>query len=285
MNDSSLIGLWSGDTWREVDFIDLNIGYFYSYRENPEKLYKTTNGGKDWIALNKNLGCQIIKFYNEDIGILKSGICSDTACYSQIYRTIDGGLTWKAVGTDSLDLGLDIEFIPNNPAKVWLLAGNKVLFSNDTGKTWNEEIYKPDFHTRSGFIDIEFTDSNHGWLIGREQTLPFRQHLYKTVNGGHGGIMNIKAASRLIHDYYLSNNYPNPFNPSTKITFRIPTAEHVEMTVYDLLGREVATLVNGFKNAGNYTVDFYASKLASGVYLYRIKSGDFILSKKMVLLK
>ncbi len=88
-----------------------------------------------------------------------------------------------------------------------------------------------------------------------------------------------------VKTYELSQNYPNPFNPATKITYQVPKPGNVELKVYDVLGREIMTLINGYKNAGKYTVDFNASKLASGIYIYRIKSGDFISTKKMVLLK
>jgi hypothetical protein len=83
----------------------------------------------------------------------------------------------------------------------------------------------------------------------------------------------------------LSQNYPNPFNPTTSVIYEIPHAGHVTLTVYDLLGREVATLVNGSKRPGQYTVTFNAAGLASGVYLYRIRLGDFTDVKKLLLLK
>jgi hypothetical protein len=91
--------------------------------------------------------------------------------------------------------------------------------------------------------------------------------------------------------YSLTQNYPNPFNPSTKITYTLPKSGNVEMKVYDLLGREVAVLVNEMKQPGVYTIDFNAAKnLASGVYFYRIEIGDakgvsFTNVKKMLLVK
>jgi len=85
--------------------------------------------------------------------------------------------------------------------------------------------------------------------------------------------------------YRLSQNYPNPFNPITNIKFSIPVTGLVKLTVYDILGREVAQLLNEVKPAGNYLVDFDASKLSSGVYFYTIQSGDFIDTKKMLLVK
>ena len=85
--------------------------------------------------------------------------------------------------------------------------------------------------------------------------------------------------------YDLAQNFPNPFNPSTSIRFSIPEAGVVTLKIFNLLGEEVATLVNEFKNAGNYNVQFDASKLTSGVYVYRISTGNFTTSKKMMLMK
>lgn len=85
--------------------------------------------------------------------------------------------------------------------------------------------------------------------------------------------------------YSLSQNYPNPFNPSTLINYALPKAGNVELRIYDLQGREVAMLVNGFKQAGNYSVEFKADNFASGVYFYKLKAGDFTSTKKMLLVK
>ncbi|MBK7229775.1 MAG: T9SS type A sorting domain-containing protein [Ignavibacteriales bacterium] len=85
--------------------------------------------------------------------------------------------------------------------------------------------------------------------------------------------------------FVLEQNYPNPFNPSTKINWQSPVAGIQSIRVYDVLGNEVATLVNEFRNAGIYEVDFDASKLSSGVYFYQLKSGEFIQTKKMILIK
>jgi hypothetical protein len=91
--------------------------------------------------------------------------------------------------------------------------------------------------------------------------------------------------SEIPNAYSLSQNYPNPFNPATTISFAIPKAGNVELRVYDVLGREASLLVNEFKAAGSYSVDFDASELSSGVYYYTIRSGDFTQTKKMVLIK
>jgi Secretion system C-terminal sorting domain len=85
--------------------------------------------------------------------------------------------------------------------------------------------------------------------------------------------------------FELSQNYPNPFNPATKIRYSVPTASVIKLEVFDILGRKVATLVNGHDRAGEHTVEFDGSKLGSGVYVYRLTSSGFAVSKKMVLMR
>jgi hypothetical protein len=85
--------------------------------------------------------------------------------------------------------------------------------------------------------------------------------------------------------FELMQNYPNPFNPSTKISWLSPESSHQVLKVYDVLGNEIATLVEGFTEAGYHTIDFNAAGLASGVYIYRLISGNYTETKKMVLLR
>jgi hypothetical protein len=91
--------------------------------------------------------------------------------------------------------------------------------------------------------------------------------------------------NRIPDAYRLEQNFPNPFNPNTSISFGIPKAGNVKLVVYDILGREVAVLVNEFMQAGDYTIPFDASEFASGVYMYKLESGGFIDVKKMSLVK
>ena len=86
-------------------------------------------------------------------------------------------------------------------------------------------------------------------------------------------------------DFTLHQNYPNPFNPGTKIKFVIPNSSFVNLKVYNVLGKETATLVNEERPAGNYEVEFEASSLPSGVYFYQLRAGSFIQTKKMILLR
>jgi len=94
-----------------------------------------------------------------------------------------------------------------------------------------------------------------------------------------------KSITRITNDYTLSHNYPNPFNPSTTIEFILPKSEFVELRVFNILGREVKTLLSKNSNPGHHTCQFDGSKLASGVYYYQLVAGDYNEVKKMVLLK
>jgi hypothetical protein len=86
-------------------------------------------------------------------------------------------------------------------------------------------------------------------------------------------------------EFSLSQNYPNPFNPSTKISFSIPVSELVTLKIFDVLGKEVATLVNEKRDAGSYNIEFNAANLPSGIYMYRIKAGNYVETRRMMLLK
>jgi Domain of unknown function (DUF1083). len=91
--------------------------------------------------------------------------------------------------------------------------------------------------------------------------------------------------SSVVNSYSLDQNYPNPFNPSTQITFSLVKSEKVKLAVYNLLGQQVAELVNGIRSAGSQTVTFNAKNFSSGVYFYKLEAGSTVLAKKMMLLK
>ncbi len=125
---------------------------------------------------------------------------------------------------------------------------------------------------------------------------------YHVVGGGPGGAnsdyigidaLNVVRSlvgvshnnNQIPKEFNLSQNYPNPFNPTTNISFSVPKAGNVKVSVYDVLGNEVATVVNEYKQAGSYNVNYNASALSSGVYFYKMVSGSFTETKKMTLVK
>jgi hypothetical protein len=98
-------------------------------------------------------------------------------------------------------------------------------------------------------------------------------------------VSGLKERNEKPEGFALKQNYPNPFNPSTNIQFSIGEAAKVKLTVFNILGQEVTTLVNNRLNRGSYTFDFNGSQYASGVYIYRLEAGDFVQQKKMILIK
>lgn len=136
--------------------------------------------------------------------------------------------------------------------------------------------------------DLSYTNTTlqhaatDGYAIGDLNWFPTQKAAW-LAGGGLNGVQQIP--NEMPSNFQLSQNYPNPFNPSTEINYSIPKSGLVTLKVYNILGQEVATLYNGFQRAGAYTATFDASKLASGIYLYRLESGNFVQTKKMILMK
>ena len=101
-----------------------------------------------------------------------------------------------------------------------------------------------------------------------------------------GGVVSLKNESIIIpKGYSISQNFPNPFNPVTTIDFSVPKYSMVTIKVFDILGREITTLINENKSPGNYSVDFNATNLSSGIYVYTMECDEFFYSRKMAILK
>jgi len=154
----------------------------------------------------------------------------------------------------------------------------KTNFNGDTiwtktiGGLYNDWGFGTDKTTDNGLIYVgefdKYGDGNHDvWLI----------RLDKLISG--------LEEETFFTNYFLYQNYPNPFNPSTKINYQIPEISFVTIKVYDVLGNEITTLVNEEKPSGNYEVEFNASTLPSGIHFYKLQAGDFVETKKMILLK
>jgi len=130
--------------------------------------------------------------------------------------------------------------------------------------------------TREGMLFYSSLDNDNGWSNPKVWT-----HSWIT----NWWLVDVENPGSTVTEFNLAQNYPNPFNPTTSIRYSIPEAGLVTIKVYDVLGREVAQLVNEEKTAGSYNLTFDAAKLSSGVYMYKIESGKFQETKKMVLIK
>jgi hypothetical protein len=139
--------------------------------------------------------------------------------------------------------------------------------------TWAQQITG----TASALYDVKFANQSTGWAVGTSG------RILKTTNGGILAIEPI--SSEVPGKYSLSQNYPNPFNPSTKIRFAVPSSGNVNLEIFDNLGREKTKLLNEELRAGIYEIEFNAVNFPSGIYFYRITTGGFTDTKKMVLIK
>ncbi len=114
----------------------------------------------------------------------------------------------------------------------------------------------------------------------------FNSIVSKAIEFFNSAVVSVNEPLELSDEFYLAQNYPNPFNPSTVIRYRIATPSNVTLKVFDMLGKEIATLVNEYKTSGNYSAVFtLSSKLSSGVYFYTLKSGLFEETKRMLIVK
>ena len=100
-----------------------------------------------------------------------------------------------------------------------------------------------------------------------------------------GSVTGVDYESALLKDFVLRQNYPNPFNPSTSIEYTLSQSVEVSLIVFNLRGQEIAYLVNEFQQTGNHSVTWNATDFSSGIYIYRLQAGDFVITRKMVLLK
>jgi len=138
------------------------------------------------------------------------------------------------------------------------------------GASWNGPGLSSDTSTTDNWLKVT-GQSSFGDLVISDADDP--------------GALPVEDDHDIPHYYELQQNYPNPFNPSTKISWQSPVGSHQTLKVFDVLGNEIATLVDEYKPAGSYNVEFTMNNLASGIYFYQLKVGEFIQTKKMVLIK
>jgi len=149
-----------------------------------------------------------------------------------------------------------------------------ILHTTDGGITWTRQING----TKDVLYSVFFTDVNNGWAVANNGTI------LHTTNSGVSFVEE-EQIDKMPTEFLLSYNYPNPFNPSTKIKYSVPQSSNVVIKVYDILGNEIETLVNEEKSAGSYELTWNAKGLSSGVYFYQLRAGSFVETKKMVLIK
>ena len=151
-------------------------------------------------------------------------------------------------------------------------SGEKVWFENASGTVIDSVDLLAVTDTSASYGRLP--DGSANWQI-----------LVPRTRGFSNVVTDVENEFNSISEYRLNQNYPNPFNPTTTISFTIPATSNVSLKVFNILGKEVATLVNETKSAGNYSINFNASGLSSGVYFYQLTTDNFTSTKKFTLLK
>ncbi len=250
-------------------FNDLLVGYAYTTNGNITNIQKTTNAGENWLNVSVvNRATNDLKFVNQNTGYIIGN--------NNISKTTNGGINWFVC------CNFGGSFINVTSTNLIYTAGCK---STDGGTTWFTQTVP--YHLPLSFLkNIEFINENTGVIVGASYNTSVIMRT--TDGGGFNSIVNIAPINNTEADnFLLSQNYPNPFNPSTKINYEIKSSGFVSLKVFDLLGKEVAQLVNEKQNAGSYVVDFNSSEfnLPSGIYFYTLNAGEFKETRKMVLIK
>jgi len=298
----------NGETWNntnvsvsqvsEIRVINQNLMYAYS---NFQKFFKSTDRGETWTEVTDFPFSTTYSIYKSSFGrLFISGYYSD-----------DDGQSWQE---SSFLNGAAIRSYAESTDGIWAGAG-KLHFSPDNGESWIEKdpyltaslIVSGNnvFQGKYGFAystdnGESFTDYNEGIAnIDRVLSMVFDGEfiiigldgpgIYKISASELGITTSVEQTEELAYNYELSQNYPNPFNPSTTIRFSIPESEFVTLKVYDMLGKEVASLVNEELPTGTYNAVFDATStsmnLSSGIYFYRLEANNFVQTKKLTLIK
>ncbi len=282
------------------------------YAGTNHGVFRSTDDGTSWTAINTGMSHQTV-----GLAIIGSVIFAATSGQG-IYSSLDSGTTWNPVySTDftftgllsfggklfggafqfvdspstggifvSTDLGNTwghsdagmqehgVNVLSSHGTKLFAGTDTSVFLSIDTGATWHRVSFGTPIDS---LVVLSFTATD--------------SYLFKgTLDGAWRCPLSDVTSVPLLQqtrpgDFFLAQNFPNPFNPTTRINYRIPTAGYVTLDVYDLLGRRVATVVSEPQQAGNHWARFDAVDLASGIYYYRLRLGSSTITKKLVLIK
>ena len=291
---------WSSPT---IDTTQGNITAFGTSHTNNHLLYYGTDNGSVFRIdniLSNNYTVNNITGTNFPQGGYVSGIATDPSDEQKVlvafsnynvlslFYSTDGGNSWQTVG-GNLEQNPDgsgngpsvrcVAILQTPQGNVYLTGTTTGLYAtaqlNGAATQWAQQGANT-----IGNVDVESVDVRQ--LDGTVAVGTFG----KGVFGYNYNVTGVKNDHPILPGVYsLSQNYPNPFNPTTMISYSLPKTGLVTIKVYDVLGNEIETLVNKQKVAGKYSVEFNGGKLSSGVYFYRMQAGDFVETKKLVLMK
>jgi photosystem II stability/assembly factor-like uncharacterized protein len=193
-----------------------------------------------------------------------------------VFKSSDKGNNWTDISSNLPDAPVNAFAVDNNdPNRLYLGSDVGAFMSFNGGVSWQPIA---DGLPTVSVYDMKIHPTENYLAIGTHGRSMYMVDLSQVVN-------NVQNQSTIAENFKLYQNYPNPFNPTTKLSFVIGHSSFVTLKVYDVLGKQVATLVNEEKSSGKYSVNFNANNLASGIYFYKIDAGNFTKTMKMILMK
>lgn len=309
----------SSYSFNDIFFSDLNSGFVvgdYLGVPHYSVIFRTTDGGSSWTETQLGTD-EIIDgiYFTDEMNGWAAGNNYGAGNIGVVYHTSDGGENWMSQSIPAIDALFSIYFTDashgwatghlgtiiatENPVPVELTsftaeaAGNEVVLKWHTATETNNKGFEIERKTadweKIGYLPGYGTTSQERYYSYKDKNMEAGSYSYRLVQVDLDGtrteseIVNVKIDNPA--DYVLDQNYPNPFNPLTNITFSIPQDGNVRLTIYNALGQEVETIINEYKSAGRYNIEFDANNLSSGIYYYRIESGAFVNIRKMILLR
>ena len=272
-----------------VTFVNENTGFIIS---QASTIFKTTDMGVTWVLKSAGTANNLydICFINEQTGFV-------TGCSNLILKTTNTGENWVPIQVNyaSNSFLVSIYFVNQTTGyyididEGWYYGDCQWIYkTTNAGSNWHQQVISPP----SNLTSLFFINPDTGFAAGGDGCY------FRTFNGG-GPIELQNISTSVPQNYELFQNYPNPFNPNTKIKFSIPTPLNppfakggtakpggfVKLIVYDILGKEVQSLINEGLKPGTYEVEWNAGNYPSGVYFYKLTAQDYSETKKMVLIK
>ncbi len=260
----------SNYAWFGADSVDYPGG-------QTKKIVMTSNGGTSWQIIDVGPfvnGPYTIQFSDDkNTGVF----VGDDVPVAHIYRTTNSGFNWTPVYSMYEYYSETMRWVPGT-CNIYGNSERALLRSTNNGINWSVMSGGPGSHLTS----LDAVRINVATIYALAVTSDLR--VYKLLDTASPiGIKSI--LTEVPEKFGLYQNYPNPFNPVTTINYDLPVSAYVKLTVFDVLGKEIKTLVNEKQSAGKYKVDFDGTDIPSGVYFYRLESGSFVQAKKMILVK
>jgi len=290
-NGKMLLSSDQGNNWQDIsdqyqeDLLNISLlNENYGWVSGDYCFKITTDEGNSWTFRSSNNDGNRVFIYNASLMYKMGWTHLPPPGYEplmHIEKSTDLGNSWTPQNAPhNIGYWKSIFFCSSQIG--YILKDFGFLYTTNQGTDWSENSF-----LNNNMNSIYFIDSTTGWVVGTDGWI------LKTTNGG-GIFTYVKNEEKiLVKGFSLSQNYPNPFNPITTIKYSIgdvtsPAGNSiylVQLKFFDVLGNEIATLVNKEQPTGNYSIVFNGSSLATGVYFYRLSAGNFIKTNKLILMK